>query len=202
MTQSIGWTETLPSDASLVGVSPPEIRSVWSAIAAGLGQNGGPLYFPGTGGGSEASAGDLQPGNLRANYGVHSLSSNDNSADTIGRIYVASDRSRAYVTESDGTYLLGSRYLIEHTPTKAATNAWITQRGFTPMGSTQTTITFATPFMSAPTVFVSTSQNTSTLEVTSITVTDFKSTASGIGIATPDGTLWWWAMGAISVASL
>ena len=202
MTATIGWTEALPSDGSLVGVAPPEIRSLWSGVAAGLGANGGPLYWPGSGGGSEASAGQLQPGALRAYYDTHSASSNAGTLDAVGRLFVASDRSRVYLYESSATRLVGSRFFVEHLGTaKGIGTVWVTQRGETPLGSATTTVTFDVPFTAAPLVSGSCSQATSTLEFTSINVSTFRSTASTLGGATSNGTLYWWARGLVSAVS-
>lgn len=199
MTTTIGWTETLPSDASAVGLAPPEIRSIWSSIAQGLGLNGGPLYWPGTGGGSEASAGQLQPGGLRAYHDTHSASSNAGTLDVIGRVFVASDRSRAYLYESAATRLLGSRFLIEYTSSsKSLGDVWVTQRGETAFALGTTTVTFATPFRAAPFVGGSCSQASTTLQFTPISATQFRSDVSTLGGTISDSTLYWWAIGRVS----
>ena len=113
-------------------------------------------------------------------------------------MFVTPDRSRAYVYESDGTYLLGSRYLIEQTSAYTPqTTVWVTQRGTTPNSGT-TTVTFGTPFLSNPLVGGSFSAQTVTLTFRSIVPTQFRSDVSGIGVATPEGTLLWWATGLCS----
>src|SRR5690348_10285617 len=103
---NITWSEPTPSGQSAAGATPTELRNLWNALGAGLGTN---LYWTGSG----ASIGELKPGASRAFFDVASNSSNSNDAYMRARAFLASDTSRCFVYESNGTYLGGTPYLVE-----------------------------------------------------------------------------------------
>lgn len=142
------WTEAVPSDTSTVGTFPAYARAVWAAISAGLAVE---HFWPGSGGGSEASAGDLRPGASRAFVDVRSASSAPSP--TVGRALFTSDTTRLLLYDSTGTYLGGTPFLDE-VATDAGAGVWTCQAGSystTVTGNTQ--VTFPIPFLSAPKVW-------------------------------------------------
>ena len=59
---AISWNESVPSPTSAASSGDDEIRSFVTSVALGLQPS---FYWPGSGGGSAASAGESQLGNLR-----------------------------------------------------------------------------------------------------------------------------------------
>lgn len=142
------WSEAIPSGASAVGAFPAYARAVWAAISAGLAVE---HVWSGSGGGSDASAGDLRPGASRAFVAMQSASSAP--ASTAGRAFFTSDTTRLLLYDSTGTYLGGTPFLDEMA-TDAGTGVWVCQAGSystTVTGNTQ--VTFPIPFLSAPKVW-------------------------------------------------
>lgn len=196
------WTETIPSDASIVGHEPPHLRSVWTSIALGLGTN---LFWPESGGGSQASLGDLRLGGSRAFYDVASQSSSADTTRQLARAFLASDTSRLFVYESDRTLLAGTPYLIEH-GTAAGRGVWVETRGQTLVSSAGTpslaTISFGLVYDATPTtVFTTFSQRSFTHFVSALTAGGFVSEFSFTGPgAQSDVTIAWTSAGTIAGA--
>ncbi len=104
------WSENLPSDSSLVIKAPGYARSIWRDITIGLSES---LFWPGSGGASNASQGDLREGTARAFHGTESTSSFGAAATHQGRLFLTSDTSRLFAYDSANTVLLGSAYFVE-----------------------------------------------------------------------------------------
>jgi hypothetical protein len=198
---TIGWAEALPSDASAVGRSPREIQSLWTAIGAGLSDDG-PVYWPPTT--SVVSIGACRPSMYRIYYGAKSLSSNDASADTQARAYFASDASQLYTYMSNGTYRVGSRGLVEYQTAPVADTTVVWQQGtHDHVASGAEAVTFPTAFAAAPTVVhVRASNGSFLLGVSAIAADGFTSTASylGPGAAGIGCTVTWSSIGTIGGA--
>lgn len=120
------WKESLPSETSKVGISPPEIRAHKQAIAQWLGTW---LEFPGSGNGSEWSAGVFKAGASRALHAAASASSNADIGTLRGKAFLASDTSRLYLYDSSGTYCVGTPDLVEILNDGNANLAYIVQSG-------------------------------------------------------------------------
>ena len=193
------WTETIPSDASIVGHEPPHLRSVWTSIGLGLGTN---LFWPESGGGSQASLGDLRPGGSRAFYDTASNSSSADTTRYLARAFLASDTSRLFVYESDRTLLAGTPYLIEH-GTAAGRGVWVETRGteVVPSGSVAT-INFGIVYDATPTtVFTTFSQRSFSHFVSTLTAGGFVSSFSFTGPGSQSTvTIFWTSTGTIGGA--
>lgn len=181
---TISWTEALPSENSKVGISPPEIRNNKALIAQWLGDW---LEFPGSGGGSETSAGIMKAGAARTLYAAVSASSNDGSIN--GKLFFASDTSNMYVYDSTGTYCVGTPNLIEVQTDGSEQYAYVFQSGQSYVGAPNNptqTFRFSADGMSAkviefaanPVVVAYTSHTSILLGVSTVTTGGFSSTAS------------------------
>jgi len=144
------WSEAVPSGSSAVGQFPNYARSVWAAISTGMAVE---HLWNASGGGSEASAGDLRPGGSRAFFDVQSQSSAPGSQQT-GRLFFASDASRLFVYDSTGTYLAATAFFEEHA-TNAGSGYWLRQSGQTTIstGTGTLSITFPVPYLVTPLVY-------------------------------------------------
>ena len=204
---TIKWVETVPSNTSLVGYAPQDFKSVWTAISVGMATE---HYFPGSGGGSDASAGDLLPGGSRCFVAAKSLSSAPNSQYT-GRFFLDTDNSRLYAYESAATYMVGSSWYDDHslgTGGTAGTSYWLRQSGAVvgvSTGSGTTRVTFPTPYVAGPSqVFLSVS-NTSWFATPAglgSDATGFISFFSSFAGAASTVTLYWEATGLASTGSI
>lgn len=119
------WSESLPSDDSLVVKAPGYVRSIWRDITLGLSES---LAWPGSGGASNASQGELKPGSSKAFFDVRSNSSSAASETHRGKLFFASDQSRLIVYSSTATALAGTPFLIEH-ETYFAGTTWVEHFG-------------------------------------------------------------------------
>lgn len=197
---ALGWTETVPSNSSLVGNAPKDFKSVWTALAFGMATE---HYFPGSGGGSDASAGELLPGASRCFVDLKSKSSAPNSQYT-GRFFLDTDNSRLYAYESAATYMVGSSWYNEHA-TDASTSYWVRTSGSivgVGTGSGTTAATFPLLFLSAPTVTLSGSNTSWAVSIVSTTTAGFTSAYSSFAGAASTLTIYWQALGLLSQASV
>lgn len=196
---AISWVETVPSATSLVGIEPRHLQSVWTAVATGLATN---LYWPGSGGGSDASIGRLKPGASRTYVDVISNSSVVNSQAT-GRVFFATDSTRAVLYDSAGTYLFGTPYLAEmHTPSAFP---WVRQTGQTVVASagtpTSKSVSFADAYGAAPTVWQTFSNTNYLMAISTVTTGGFTSTFSWMGGGSQSlFTIEYWSLGTMSGA--
>lgn len=196
----INWVETVPSDGSAVGNAPTELASHWTAIGTWLGAS---LYWPGSGGASQASAGELKLGQSLAFYGPQSASSNTIGWYHTGRGFLDSVTSRLYAYDSTGTYLVGTPFLVSHASGTVPGHAWVVQSGSTLVPSTGTPKQVIVPFPSAYSgvAFVMTTLSSQSFvcgTVSSVTTGGFTSIFSYLG---PDPqsafTLYWTSIGTV-----
>lgn len=144
------WVETVPSGTSAVGNFPAWTHTLLGAIGSGMGLE---HNWPGSGGGSDVSIGDLLPGGSRAFVDVQSASSAPNSQMT-GRLFLASDASRLFIYDSTGTYLVGTAFGGEHATDAGTSGYWARQSGsFTTTDSSgNTDVTFPISFVTTPVI--------------------------------------------------
>lgn len=138
------WQEALPSDASAVGLDTPTIKSHWTAIADWLAVT---RYWPVSGGGSQASIGELKQGMSLAFFGAKSASSNTIGWYHTARAFADSATSRLYVYESTGTYLGATPFAVFNTTSGApAVSGPVARSGTTLVSSAGTPTTITVPF--------------------------------------------------------
>ena len=192
---TIGWVESVPSNTSTVGQYPAFIKSVWTAISAGMAVE---HYWNASGGASDASAGDLLPGGTRAFIATQSASSLPSQG--TGRLFIAGDVSRLFAYDSSGTYLAGTSFFQEHALSPGA-SYWVRQTGSftTTQTSSTTVVTFPIPYAAAPYVF-QTADNVQWLTgIVTIAAGTFTSTWSAMAAGTVN--VYWEALGQVSSAS-
>jgi hypothetical protein len=208
---TIKWTESVPSNASRVGNAPVDFRSVWTAIATGLAVE---HYWPGVGGGSQTSAGDLRPGGSRtfandsssAPPAVSQLTArlSLNITDSINKIKL--QRLRVY--ESAGTYQIGTSFLDEYQDFAGEGLSgfsgayWLRQAGAVTgvaTGSGTTVAAFPITYFSPPSsVIVASSSASWHVAVTSSSTTNFTSAFSSYAGAASTVTIYWEALGVVA----
>ena len=115
---AIGWNESAPANSDNAGTADDELRSLKSNIAGGRSQS---MYWPGSGGGSTASAGQMKPGAARTFFAAQSLV----SANSDGCLMVASDTSRLFAVGSGGSVFLGGSRTIEHVTLPLGNSRWV-----------------------------------------------------------------------------
>lgn len=203
------WTETIPSGTSAVGTFPAFGRATFVAISGGMAVE---HVWNGTGGGSDASTGDLLPGASRAFVDVQSQSSAAGSQMT-GRLFFASDTSRLFAYDSSGTYLVGTPFCSLHSTTvfsgfalPSPTGYWLRQSGSftTNTQSGTTTVPLPIPYLSAPIVYVTRGDSGVTavfLEGSNSVATGAVSSWSALGATVGTFTVLWEAFGLASSGS-
>lgn len=105
----INWDETVPSDSDQFSGFPTQVRSLKSSFALAIANS---LFWPGSGGGTTASAGSVKAGTARAIYDVQSNFSAPSSVSS-GQAYIASDTSRLFGGGSSLTQFLGGARITE-----------------------------------------------------------------------------------------
>ncbi len=106
------------------------------------------MYWPGSGGGSAASAGQMIPGAARAFFDVQSRV----SANSDGCLMQTSDTSRLFGVNSNGTMFLGGAFTLEQAVHPGANTArWVLASGTT----TGSLISFGVTYNGLPAVTVS-----------------------------------------------
>src|SRR3990167_196557 len=126
----IRWDESEPVDSGAYSQTAIRLRSLKTDLATGVSQS---MEWPGLGGGSAASAGQMKKGTFRAYYAPLSQLSNP-SLGTTGRLFVASDTSQLFgfpVASSTSTMLLGSARLMEGLTHPGPTARWVVSSGTT-----------------------------------------------------------------------
>ena len=193
---TLGWTESVPSNTSAVNQYPAFAKSVWTSISLGMAVE---HYWNASGGGSDASIGELLPGSSRAFVAALSASSAPNSQMT-GRLFLTSDTSRLLVYDSSGTYLVGTPFLQEHA-TDAKTGYWLRQSGSytTTVTSGTTLVTFSVPYAAAPQVWQSQDNALWLTGVVTLSTGFFTSTWSALAAGTVN--VYWESLGTVSSTS-
>lgn len=197
---TIQWVESVPSGTSKVGNAPTDFRSVWTAISTAMARE---HYWPGIGGGSDASAGDLLPGGSRCFVGAYSASSLPASQGT-GRLFLDITNSRLYIYESAASYLGGTSWFNE-SQSDSSSGYWVRTSGSlagVSTGSATTVIAFGMTFLVPPSIIHVTGSNTSwDLSLTTSTTTNFTSAYSSYAGAASTLTIYWQALGILSSVS-
>lgn len=188
---TLNWVETLPSDGSAVGRSPAEIRQPMTNVALGLGTQ---LEWPGSGGGSELSAGQPKAGAARPYFAASSAK----SLAAPQQLFLTSDTTRLYFMTSAGTVLAGTMYLMEH-QTAPSTGRWVFQSGTTVLAddTPYVKIDFPWPYAEAPTVVTTSSFVGVSFAVRSASSQSFMADARRFG-GSDDTTLNWLAIGKVA----
>jgi hypothetical protein len=141
----IGWDETAPADGDPASSGDDAIRSVKTNISEGLGTS---MYWPGTAGGSTASAGIMKPGAARTFYGTQSQV----SAAQSGQMMYASDTSRLYYVGATGPAYLGGQFGVDHAKHPTAGSRWHLASGISNNGGL---IAYGVTYGAPPTVVAS-----------------------------------------------
>ena len=152
---TIGWEESVPSNASKIRDFPAFMQSATTAMATALGTH--VLYWTPTSG-SAASVGEMQPGGSRTYYAAASASSNADNATLSQRLFATSDTTRLFCYDSVGTYRLGTPYFIElqQGPVFSSGESWIApaswllQSGSVTYTGSLVTVTFPTAYSFYP----------------------------------------------------
>ncbi len=187
------WSESLPSDSSLVVKAPGYARSIWRDITTGLSES---LEWPGSGGGSVASQGELKLGTSKAFFDVRSNSSSAASETHRGKFFFASDESRLLVYDSSYTIIAGTPFLIEH-ETYFAGTTWVEHFGSytTDTGGTnvagQVTLAGVT-YAGVPQILLFSASTGHSHQATNVNPTFFTSSISG---PTGSNTYRWVSLG-------
>lgn len=201
---TIQWVETIPSDGSAVAFAPTELPSHWSAVATWLNVT---RLWPGTGGGSQASIGEMKNGGCLAFFGAKSASSNTVDWYHRARAFLDSGTTRLYVYDSSGTYLVGTPFGVEYSAaTVGGQRCVLVQSGSTALAAGQLSVSIPFPLAYSPVVGATTGNpvvmvtfsGASIVGGSTSTVTGggFTSTFSYFGPATqPASTLYWTAFG-------
>lgn len=195
---NVTWTETVPSGTSLVGQFPDYAKSIWTTLALGMATE---HFWPGSGGGSDASIGELLPGGSRAFVAAQSASSLP--AQGSGRFFLASDVSRLFVYTSSTTVLAGTPFFDE-TLANPSGGLMARQTGSfaTTATSGTTTVTFATAYSAVPQVYQSCSTNVILFSRQGVTAAQFVSAWSALAATGGASfTIYWESLGTMSSAS-
>lgn len=211
---TIKWVESVPSNASLVGRAPTDFKSVWTAMSAGLAVE---HYWPGTGGGSVASAGDLLPGGTRTYVQSSASGPPMSSSQLTGRLSILQNSAlagtpaqRLVVYESAGTFLAGTSFLDEAIPPLGDSigtwGYWLRQTGAIPnipTGSGTTNKAFPVVYTGTvlgrgPRLTLTSSSASWILIAQAIETSGFTSAYSSYANAASTVTLYWEALGVVS----
>ncbi len=209
---TIDWNEGNPSGTSKVGDAPDFVRNIWGGLSVGLAES---LEWPGSGGGSVASLGELKLGTSKTFFEAASASSNAVDETFRARAFFTSDTSRLLVYESDGTHLIGTPRLTERSNDTFSAftqpgGIWVFQHGSyittqaTASGSNSTIVPFPIIYSSNATVSVYQIPSDESYQVcaewpTNVTTGGFVSRISYIGPgANPVVTIYWEALGLVA----
>lgn len=187
---TITWQEGEPQDGEAYSGFPGRTRSLKSNLAYGLKEV---MQWPGTGGGSLASAGELKPGSFRALMGTESSYSVP-SVNTPGDLFLSSNSSMlmSHGVPSASTMRLGGVRLVEHVTFPGQTRRWVFSSGTLESGGG---VSFGVVYDAPPRVQVSIFSNLDSLDTfaialpTNVTVGGFTpavlnegGTGSGVGV--------------------
>lgn len=167
----------MPSDSSGANLADDELRSLKSSLAIGLSNS---MYWPGSGGGSAASAGQMKPGVARTYVGTQSQVSSTNTA---GSLMITSDTSRLYAVGPAGVQFLGSSRMVEFSDPPAVNKRWVMSNGTVASGAI---ITFPQSYDTTPTLFVSLQTTTTYPIVAFATLLGISSSTASVGVRHAD----------------
>jgi len=143
----ITWDESLPGDGDYLSQGADSIRTLKREFAEGIVPA---MYWPGSGGGSAASAGEMKLGTFKTHYEVRSgLSVGARN----GSLLFASDTSECYMiqTSVDSLPVLHG-YAIEHPRSAVSTVYWVVSSG---TGSTAEDKSFGVTYKGRPLITTS-----------------------------------------------
>ena len=193
------WTENLPSDDSLVVKAPEYMRGIWVDTTSGMAES---VEWPGTGGGSSASQGELKLGASKTMVDTASNASFGATATHRGRPFFASDTSRLYTYASTKTYIVGTPFLQEHSDYFSGAY-WLEQSGsyvtrVVAAGSDTEGIgaTFVQAYDGAPSIFARSNDTNVRVAIRSQSGATFSSTISGSFTTI---TVRWTSLGTVSL---
>jgi len=187
---AISWFETAPSETSLASLVDDELRSMQTAIALGLSES---FYWPGSGGGSAASAGEAKLGSLRfARAGTSART----GGFAEGFILLDSNRvSLHHIGPSNTTYILAHANMLDRgggVGDAPFGSRWVQGGGTAALGTDSvSTVTFTGgPFAGIPHVTLLSDSSRVLVGIQSIRSDGFTSVMSHIGSgATPTVTI-------------
>jgi hypothetical protein len=190
------WVETNPPNTEAASLGDDAIRGAKVSVAEGLGTS---MYWPGTGGGSAASAGIMKPGAARTFLGTQSQV----SAAQSGQLMVTSDTSRLYQVGPAGGLMLGSALGVEGPSYPGAGIRWVASSGITVNGNL-TIQGYGVAYNGLPQVIVSawTEVNVGVYLQTSVYQSGFSVnalTAANAYVAASKVSVLWMSLGTVSV---
>jgi hypothetical protein len=194
------WTESVPSGTSNVGDFPSYAKSIWTEISTGMAVE---HFFPGSGGGSDASAGELKPGASRAYFAAQSLASLPSQG--TGRAFLASDTSRLLLFTSTRTVLGGTPFFDE-VGTSPGEGYWARAAGSytTTASSGSTTVSYSVGggfFSATPSVYQTSSNASVLLSRTGLSAITFQSHWSAFAATGGSAfTVYWESLGTATSA--
>jgi len=121
---TIGWDENAPADADAASSGDDAIRSLKTNLSGGLGTS---MYWPGTAGGSAASAGEMKLGAARTFYAAESAVSKAQD----GQLMYTSDKSRLWYVGTTGPVLVGGQFCVASAVNPGAGARWQLDSGVT-----------------------------------------------------------------------
>lgn len=192
---TIGWDENAPANGDAASAGDDAIRSLKTNVSGGLGTS---MYWPGTAGGSAASAGIMKPGAARTFYAAESAV----SAAQDGQLMYASDTSRLWYVGTTGPGFIGGQFGIECASNPGSLARWVLDSGLTGNGRT---CTFSQTYGAAPRVFALPAVTPSDVVVPVVTATStttFRIDAYNASFATysADATnVYWFSIGTVSL---
>lgn len=153
---AITWTEGAPGSRSDVSAGAQAVRDLKIAFADGVEPS---MYWPGSGGGSAASAGEMKLGTFRTF--VASASALSSPTDN-GRLFLDSGATRLYGPTSNSTqHWYGSPRHIAQTGSVATSARWVLEAGsftynYKGAGSRNSadTVVFAVTYGAPPVILV------------------------------------------------
>lgn len=156
---TISWDENAPADGDAASAGDDALRSLKTNISGGLGTS---MYWPGTAGGSAASAGIMKPGAARTFVGNESAV----SAAQAGQLMYASNTSRLWYVGVDGPVYLGGQFGIECAANPGEGARWHMASG---TGTPAAKISYGVTYGTAPVVMASVLTSASAGLMSSIT---------------------------------
>ena len=145
--RNVGWDNTSPGSGDNAGLGDDEIRSLKTSMQSALDSE---HDWAATGG---ANTGRHRPGAGRAYVDTQSRLS---AGDVSGRLYIASDTSRAFflgTTSSDITNYVGGRNVLEHAADPGGHKfLWAEEGGHAVVSSGVAAVSYSEKYSSPPTV--------------------------------------------------
>lgn len=199
---AISWTETLPSSTSTGGDVERDFLSMLTSVSKGLSTS---FAWPGTGGGSLASAGVSQLGNARC-----ARAGNSATTGGFGNGFLLLNQNHLSLHHIGSTWtgLLGHSSMVDHGSVGSAPFAsrWLVQSGSTTTGVIafgSVSFTFPVPYGAAPFVHISAQSGgpltpNYVLNLSSVTTGGFSAIFSGLAAGPISTGFVWESEGTVS----